>query len=111
MGDDFEPIPFLKIIDTVVTPALLLALPSDHVTEVRVYEGTLTRTIGSRAPRAVPCVRLSLKVAAEEFEDVVYDVESAEDLELTDLTDRLVSNLNDFVAESRFGWGQDRDVT
>lgn len=59
----------------------------------------------------VACLRLSLDVMGEIFIDVVYDAASAPNLEVDDLRSRLVSNLVDFVAESQFGWGENRTPT
>ena len=52
---------------------------------------------------------VTLTAEDEDFHDVVVQGNVA-DLGLEEWRERLRSNLVDFVAESRFGWGQNRDV-
>jgi hypothetical protein len=54
-------------------------------------------------------VRLSLTAKGETFVDYVVQGH-VEDMSPEDWCERLRSNLVDFVAESRFGWGQNREV-
>lgn len=51
-------------------------------------------------------VQMFLTVRGERFEDLIYD--ASMDYPLSGWRDRLTSNLQDFVAESKFGWGQKR---
>jgi hypothetical protein len=53
-------------------------------------------------------LHLSLTVAGETFHDEVVQA-GVPDQSADDWRERLRSNLVDFVAESRFGWGQNRD--
>jgi hypothetical protein len=52
---------------------------------------------------------LSLTAVGETFFDYVVQGH-VDDLSAEEWCERLRSNLVDFVAESRFGWGQNRDV-
>jgi len=54
-------------------------------------------------------VRLSLTAKGETFLDYVVQGH-VDDMSAEDWCERLRSNLVDFVAESRFGWGQNRDI-
>jgi hypothetical protein len=54
-------------------------------------------------------VRLSLTAKGETFVDYVVQGH-VEDMSPEDWCERLRSNLVDFVAESRFGWGQNREA-
>lgn len=51
---------------------------------------------------------LELNLVGERFIDRVY--ESTIDSSVTEWRNRLASNLQDFVAESRFGWGEWRPL-
>jgi hypothetical protein len=53
-------------------------------------------------------LHLSLTVEGETFHDEVVQA-GVPDQSPEDWRERLRSNLADFVAESRFGWGQSRD--
>lgn len=50
-------------------------------------------------------LQLQIEVAGEEFIFSGLGVHES----ISDTRDRLISDLADFVAESRFGWGQKRD--
>jgi hypothetical protein len=54
-------------------------------------------------------VRLSLTAREETFLDHVVQGH-VDDMSAEDWCERLRSNLVDFVAESRFGWGQNREI-
>jgi len=54
-------------------------------------------------------IRLCLTARNETFVDHVVQ-SHVDHMSAEDWCERLRSNLVDFVAESRFGWGQDRDV-
>ena len=54
-------------------------------------------------------VHLSLTAKGETFLDYVVQGH-VDDMTAEDWSERLRSNLVDFVAESRFGWGQNREV-
>jgi hypothetical protein len=63
----------------------------------------------SRSDELGGSIRLSLTAMGETFVDDVVQGH-VEDMGPDDWRERLRSNLVDFVAESRFGWGQDREV-
>jgi hypothetical protein len=95
----------LWVLSEIVLPALRRVLPDDPITRVHLthcpspYDG----------PDGTPdAVQLEVEVAGEVFVDVAYDPMAAMSTE-DDARERLISNLADFVAESRFGWGQKRD--
>lgn len=54
-------------------------------------------------------VSLSLMAKGEPFHDWVVQTHG-QDRSFEDWRERLRSNLVDFVAESRFGWGENRDM-
>jgi ketosteroid isomerase-like protein len=54
-------------------------------------------------------VALALTVRGETFHDLVFQGD-VEQLTVAGWQERLRSNLVDFVAESRFGWGENRDA-
>jgi hypothetical protein len=54
-------------------------------------------------------IALSLTAVGEEFDDVVVQGDVT-GYSVDDWRERLRSDLADFVAESRLGWGQDRGV-
>lgn len=54
-------------------------------------------------------IALLLTAKGEAFRDLVVQA-IAPDTTAEEWCERLRSNLLDFVAESRFGWGQNRDV-
>lgn len=84
----------------VVGPAVRAVFQDDEVTtlSVAVDPGLLGGSIS-----------LFLTAVGEEFTDVVVQGDVT-DYGVDDWRERLRSNLADFVAESRFGWGQDRGV-
>ena len=52
--------------------------------------------------------RLALKVEGEAFLANVFQTPSMDDWSTTQMSEKLASDLQDFIAESRFGWGQQR---
>ncbi|MCW2814532.1 MAG: hypothetical protein JWN84_1987 [Nocardioides sp.] len=84
------------VLHTVVEPALRAVFAAHEVTSVHLFV----------AERGGYAVRVT--VAGETYEDWVVEA-GAPDTSLDDWSERLRSNLVDFVAESRFGWGQDRE--
>lgn len=54
-------------------------------------------------------ITLSLTAMGEEFHDIVVQG-SVDGYDVADWRERLRSDLADFVAESGFGWGQNRGV-
>jgi hypothetical protein len=54
-------------------------------------------------------ITVSLTAAGEDFHDLVVQG-NVEGYEAADWRERLRSDMADWVAESRFGWGQNRDV-
>jgi hypothetical protein len=47
-------------------------------------------------------------IHGEKFEDLIIDDDAGTEVSESDLVNRLVENLQDFIAESRFGWGTQR---
>jgi hypothetical protein len=47
-------------------------------------------------------------MCGEYLDDLLIDARVQPEPPSAEFLDRFVSNLGDFVAESRFGWGQDR---
>ena len=85
----------------VVTPAVRRVLKPAEPAEINV------RLIGPSPATGRWSVELQLMVAGEEFLDIVFDSQPTH-MSMADWADHLTSHLEDFVAESRFGWGQDR---
>jgi hypothetical protein len=72
-------------------------------------EGEISAFEISRTDELEGSVRLSLTVRGETFLDYVIQGH-VDNMSPEDWCERLRSNLVDFVAESRFGWGQNRNV-
>lgn len=89
------------VLSEIVAPALQQVLPDDPMAWLQ-----LVRCSSPYAdPYATPdAVQLKFEVAGESFVYVVYDPKTFSTAD--DARERLVSELADFVAESRFGWGQ-----
>ncbi len=84
----------------VVVPAVRAVFKDGEVTSVTVTFDPELRG-GS--------IALSLTAVGEEFDDVVVQGDVT-GYSVDDWRERLRSDLADFVAESRLGWGQDRGV-
>ena len=84
----------------IVVPAVRAVFKDDEVSEISVeldpdlHEGSIV---------------LSLTVVGEQFRDLVVQGD-VDGYRLEDWRERLRSDLADFVAESQFGWGQNRGV-
>ena len=91
------------VLSRIVAPALDQVLPDDPITHVRLVQCPSPYANDELLPNAV-CVEL--EVAGESFVYVAYDPETFSTTE--DARQQLVSVLADFVAESKFGWGQQR---
>ncbi|GAA2141731.1 hypothetical protein GCM10009844_12370 [Nocardioides koreensis] len=90
------------VVAHIVAPALEAVLRPDEVDAA---------SVARRAPSADPrhwYAELELSLVGERLVDRVY--ESTIDASVTDWRNRLASNLQDFVAESRFGWGEWRPL-
>ena len=90
------------VMASIVSPALEVMLKPEELHAV-----SLTRRTG---PDSEPhwYADLELNLVGERFHDRVY--ESTIDASVTEWRNRLASNLQDFVAESRFGWGEWRPL-
>lgn len=87
----------------IATVARQVALPA---VEAVFREGEIT-TLGIRADRG--SVQFMLTVEDDTFIDEIVQAASPEN-SLDSWQERLRSNLVDFVAESKFGWGQNRET-
>ena len=83
----------------VVLPAVRAVLEDGEIDSLEI----------SRSDELEGSVRLSLTAKGEAFLDYVVQGH-VDDMGAEDWCERLRSNLVDFVAESRFGWGQNREV-
>ncbi len=72
-------------------------------------EGEISALEISHSDELEGSFRLWLTARGEKFMDYVVQGH-IDDMSAEDWRERLRSNLVDFVAESRFGWGQNRDV-
>ena len=86
----------VDVVSDVVVPAVRAVLRADEVSSIKV-----STSAGSAL--------LTLIAKGETFEDWVVQAD-VEGMSTDDWAERLRSNLVDFVAESRFGWGQNRDT-
>lgn len=84
----------------IVTPAVLSVFKEAEVSEISV-----------RFDPAVHggAITVSLTAEDEHFSDLVVQGD-VDGYSVEDWRERLRSNMADFVAESRFGWGQNRGV-
>lgn len=82
----------------VVLPAVLAVFDPGEVDTIEV----------GRSDDMGGSIRLALTAQGETFVDLVVQGDVAEQ-SAAEWCERLRSHLVDFVAESRFGWGQDRD--
>lgn len=89
----------VDVTSAIVLPAIRAVFKDS---EVSAFELRLSGDYGDS-------VSLSLTVAGEAFVDNVVQGD-IDGMSAEQWGERLRSNLVDFVAESRFGWGQNRDV-
>lgn len=89
-----------SVLSDIVLPAIRGVLKPDETEDLRL-------SVGNDPASGVWIAELQLSVRSEEFFDRVFDSAVA-DMSPAEWSERLASNLEDFVAESRFGWGQDR---
>lgn len=100
-----------EVTTEVAIPALEAVLGGWAVEEIVLSVGLLDAPgRPSLAPRdaaakQVVAVRLRVSVEGEEYSDLIFDEASAVHVDSAEYRARLVGNLEDFVAESRFGWG------
>ncbi len=89
------------VLSEIVAPAVQRVLPEDPIARLQ-----LTHCPSSYADRdATPdAVQVEIEVAGEGFVYIAYDPVTFSTAE--DARERLVSEMADFVAESKFGWGQ-----
>lgn len=89
------------VLSEIVAPALQQVLPDDPMARLQ-----LVRCPSPYAgPDVTPdAVQIEVDVAGEGFVYIAYDPVTFSTAD--DSRERLVSELADFVAESRFGWGQ-----
>ncbi len=85
----------------VVAPAVRRVLKRTEPDEINL------RLVGPSPATGHWSVEVQLKVAGEEFIDTAFDTRATHE-SMAAWADHLASHLEDFVAESRFGWGQDR---
>ena len=90
------------VMASIVSPALEVMLKPEELHAV-----SLTRRTGPDS-ESHWYADLELNLVGERFHDRVY--ESTIDASGTEWRNRLASNLQDFVAESRFGWGEWRPL-
>lgn len=90
------------VMASVVSPALEVMLKPDELHAV-----SLARRTGPDS-ESHWYAELELDLVGERFVDRVY--ESTIDCSVTEWRNRLASNLQDFVAESRFGWAEWRPL-
>ena len=95
---------FDEVVSDVIGPALGTVLRPGEVTRVVVDREADT---GGRPTDFF--VRVTVTACGEEF--VAFAYQSAADYSSLSPRDHLVSELVDFVAESRFGWGEDRSAS
>ena len=86
----------------IVAPALEAVLEAEEVDAASVVRRTPS------ADRRHWYAEVELSLVGERFVDRVY--ESTLEVSVVDWRNRFASNLQDFVAESRFGWGQRRPL-
>lgn len=86
----------LALLRTVVEPAVSAVLKSGEVTSLELFEADQGG------------FKLRVVAVGETYEDWVVQA-GIEGMTVEDCRERLRSNLVDFVAESGFGWGQNRE--
>ena len=91
-------ISLINVASEIVLPALRAVFREGEVSAIHVDEA-----LGGS-------VSLWLEAQGETFNDLVVQGD-VEGLSGEDWRERLRSNLVDFVAESRFGWGENRDAS
>jgi hypothetical protein len=91
-----------EVLVDVVCPAIDTLLPTDDITYV-----SLTRSLGETHRPAG--IELRIRVGDDEFRDWVFQDDSMGDWGSAEVRDRLLSNLQDFVSESSFAWGELRE--
>lgn len=89
------------VLSEIVAPALLQVLPDDPMVRLQLVRCPSPYAGPDATPEAVQIV---VDVAGESFVYFPYDPRTFSTVD--DARERLVSALADFVAESRFGWGQ-----
>ena len=83
-----------------------VALPAlDRVVEVGELESVQIDLVEDPSPGSIV---IRVRLVGEVFEDLLIDARVQPEPAVEEFRDRFVSNLVDFVAESRFGWGQNR---
>ncbi len=95
-----------QALSEIVVPAIARVLQDGELDSLQLGWGDITV---APADSPIRCLVLRLEVVGEVFNDVIYDIRSADTQTLDGLRERLDSNLVDFVAESSFGWGQNRE--
>jgi hypothetical protein len=99
---------------TVTTALQLVLLPAlTELFDPTEIDATTVQRVGPDVARPVPTSRSRgiyavVWINGERFEDLIVDEDSNEEMSDSDLVDRLVGNLEDFIAESQFGWGTRR---
>ena len=89
---------FIDATSDVVLPALRAVFAADEVSDISVTTGPEAGTVS-----------VTIMVEGETFHDHVVQG-GVPGVGVEEWRERLRSNLADFVAESRFGWGQNRGV-
>jgi hypothetical protein len=86
---------------TIIVPVLNALLTADEVDDVRVVRQRSGDGAGERE------IRLAVTVQGEQSCHFLWREGQAEESP-DEIRDRLVSELQDFIAESRFAWGEQR---
>ena len=95
--------------DGVVLPAVRQVLRAGELVYLALEWDEIDALLPDGRYARTPALKLLLRVTdGEEYRDVVFDQRSGGQLSKEELIARLVSNLVDFAAESRFAWGEDR---
>lgn len=82
-----------------VAPAIETLLPRDAITGLRV-------SARYDADGALAELNCELAVGSDRYVSQVFEAESMSNLSVQDLLERQLSGLQDFVAESKFAWGE-----
>lgn len=93
-----------RVLTEIVVPAVQRVLPEDPIDQLELAYCANPYVENETKQDAI---RFEIQVAGEVWGHVIYAPEVFVSFE--ESRDRLISDLADFVAESRFGWGEKRD--
>lgn len=98
----------IQALADVIGPTLAKLFTADEIDSVSVHWSS-RRHLGLRVPETGgPFLWLTLVARGEEYRGVVLDLSTADSAELPGLAEGLASELEDWIAQSGFGWGQRR---